>query len=347
MAITRSAIMVSNFFPFFMRYWLEVFNRKWADKVDMVYIGMDQPFELSVEPYLRKLFKHPKITLTEGYATQFKYLTDLFHLGKEELVMVLHDDTFFIDSDKLDTNFKIAEKGKIVTPLYNHYSPPDYVEKLMKEKFGNKVPFKCEADSAYSFLLYFFIAQRKQLEKTSVNFCGGDFKAGTYFKPLDTMLEQTIGGDTGFQLGLELLANGEEFNPIPHHNNTTYYLATDENPLEKLLKMKKEKSGLFNTDWIHVMGMANNFKIWFREGKEYRMKEFQNYKGQQSFVNGTEMRLGWLIECISCDTFKEIADYRDYIKIEINDIVKEFGLDWDRTKTYSKLFHEMIWRNHD
>ena len=335
----RSTLITSNFFPFFMRYWIEKF-KNWEDEIDKVYIGMEKPFEPSTEPYLRKLFKHPKIELMEGYTEQFIGLTDLFHKGKEELVMVAHDDTFF-KKGALDKLFKIAEEGKIVIPLYTHYSPADYVEKLMKRQFGDKVPFMCEEDSSYSFILYLFIAQRAQLEKTSANFQGGHFDNGTYCKPLNTTLEQTIGGDTGFQLGLELLANKEEFFPIPHRNNTLYYLAMRENPLEELQKMKEEKSGIFTADWIHIMSMANTFKVWFQD-KNIRDSQFNQFGADKPFINGSEIRMAWLRLFMSVDKFEEIADYRDYINKESEVIIKSFNLDLDRIKAYQELFKDLI-----
>lgn len=335
----RSAIMVSNFIPFLMRYWLENF-KKWEDEIDMVYIGMERPFEPSLEPYLRKLFKHPKIKLMEGYTTQFIGLTDLLKMGNEDTVMVLHDDTFF-KKGTVDKYFKITEAGKIVTPLYSHISPADYIEKLMKDKFGDKVPFTCEGNSAYSFILYLFIAQRAQLEKTSMNFQGGHFNKGTYFKPLETVLEQDIGGDTGFLLGLELLANGEQFNPIPHKDNTPYYLSFKENPLETLQQMRKEKSGLFAADWLHIMSMANTLSIWLKDKKK-REEQFSLFGKGKPFVNGSEMRMAWLKEFMSIDTFEEIAEYRDYVNKESDEIIKSFNLDYDRIKTYQELFSELI-----
>lgn len=338
----RCALFISSFLPFFMRYWLEVFNQQWADEIDMVYLGWDKRSHFGCEEYIHKIFKHNKIVLVEDTMYQFHGIKRLFNMGSEELVAVLHDDTF-IKKGTLDKYFKLVERGEIIVPLYNHYSPPDYIEEVMRKRFGERVPLRSEDDAGYSFLLYFLLVQRKQLEKTSCDFTEVVYKKGEYCPPLNMVVEKNIGGDTGLKLGLEFLANGETFHPISHKHNTTYYLATEENPLEQLLIAEKEGTGLFSSEWVHIMAMANSFNVWFSPGgKSSRNEQYERFKSA-SFTHGTEMRLGWLLECMSIDTFDEIAEYRDYISGEIDDMVKTFHLDLDRMKTYKSLFHKIIW----
>jgi hypothetical protein len=341
--------MISNCFPFFIRYWREVFN-KWEDGIDKLYVSIEKPVEPSTEEYVRKLFKHPKIVLGQGYTSQFNGLTEMFHNSHEDLVVVLHDDTFILNRKPLDKYFKLAEE-KIVVPLYPHYNPADYLEPLMRELFPTQVPFVVEetGETGYSFLLYFFFASRKALEKTSAFFGGSGYEKGEYFPPFKRNLEEKIGGDTGFLLGLELLANGKHFVAMPHVDNTTMFLSRMEDPLNYLETCKKNKTGLFAVDWLHVMQLANQAKSWFKPlsitgGKPHIVEDIEGLKEDKVVKEGFMVTMAWFNEFLDCDTFSEVKDYRDYVTRQMEFIADRFNLDKDKIQSYKKYFHEIIWR---
>lgn len=340
--------MISNCFPFFIRYWREIFN-KWEDAIDKVYVSIEKPTEPTAEDYVRGLFKHPKIVLTPGYSQQFNGMTEMFNNSHEDLVLLLHDDTFILNRNPLDKYFKIAE-NKIVVPIYMHYNPATYIEPIMNELFPTQVPFKVEetGETGYSFLLYFFFASRKALEKTSAFFGGSGYDKGEYFPPFKRKLEEQIGGDTGFLLGLELLANGEHFYAIPHEDNTTMNLGRVVNQLKLLETSKQEKKGLFAVDWLHVMQLANQAKTWFKplfetNGQPHIVDSIEGFKEDVSVKEGFMVTMGWFYEFLSCDSFDEIKEYRDYVKRQLEFIINRFDLDNHKIQEYKRYFHEIVW----
>lgn len=349
--MTKEALMISNCFPFFIRYWREVF-KKWQNEIDKVYVAIETPLEPTTENYIRNLFKHPKINLSPGYTAQFNGLTKMFKESNEDLVMVLHDDTFILNKKPLDKYFALAEQGKIVVPLYRHYNPAGYIESKMNELFPKQVPFIVEetGEKGYSFLLYLFFANRKNLEETSAYFGGSGYKKGDYFAPFKENLKEKIGGDTGFLLGLELLANGKEFIAIPHEDNTTTNLSRMNNQIDFLEKSKNNKTGLFNVDWIHIMGLANQAKTWFKplfitQGKPHIVEEIECFKDNDVVKEGFMVTMAWFYEFLDCDSFEEIKDYRNYVKLQMEFLINRFNLNTEKIQSYKKYFHDIVWSN--
>ena len=349
--MTREALMISNCFPFFIKYWRKIFD-KWEGAIDKVYVAIEKPLEPTTETYIRKLFDHPKIVLSPGYTDQFNGLTEMFHKSSEDLVMVLHDDTFILNRKPLDKYFSLAEQGKIVVPLYSHINPAEYLEPIMNELFPTQVPFIVEetGEKGYSFLLYFFFASRKALKKTSAYFGGSGFQKGDWVEPFKRNVEEQIGGDTGFLLGLELLANGEQFVAIPHDDNTTTNLSRMENQIEYLENCKKNKKGQFNIDWLHVMALANQAKTWFKPlsvtgGKPHIVEDLETFKDHKIAKEGFMVTMAWFYEFLDCDSFEEIKEYRDYVKLQMEFIIDRFDLDKEKIQTYKKYFNDIIWRN--
>jgi len=333
---TRAVIMGTSCFPFLIRYWRELFN-KWEKTVDKVYISLaplgDYP---GAREYAKSVLKHPKIRIrdkNEGWPTGME---EDAKEAKEDLLLVLHDDTFIHKPEFLEDTFSIMG-DKAITPIHQVYSEIGYVEENMKKRYGDMLPWKCASgEQGYSFLLYLLFIPREQLMETSVNFQGSGWKKGDYIKELGITTDRDFGGDTGFKLGLELLQNGVMVQPIPRY--TTANIPLEKNPLEKLRELQKNKEDLFSDEagWLHICGMGNRLGDWFDKNKK-------EYKQSEQFKQDCILKLGWLFEFLSCDEFNEVSDYKEQVNREVENVIKKLNIDFRRVKEYQKIFHQLLW----
>ena len=190
------AVVVSTTSDLLYNYWKKI-NQPWLDKIDRLYCvksGADSIYPKNVEKVLKDL--------------------------TEDSVLITHDDVFVYNPVLIDNYFTIAEQGRVVTPLHKNYSPPDEVERVMKEQYGQIV----------SFYPYFLFLSKEILNKTSIDLQGHGFMD---FHGLQ------IGADQGFKLAWELLKLKVDFELLETRNSLEYL---PENP-----------------DWVHAQGLSYNF----------------------------------------------------------------------------------------
>lgn len=258
--MTRSVLLASGIYPLIIRYWLE--NLKlWEHRIDKVYIAVEKKTDLHYLSYLKEKTKdNPKIVIVENCNPWPDSYADAFKASKEDLFIIMHDDTYIYDPNIVDEYFVLAEEGKVVTPLHEMYSPKPKIETMLRQKYPGIFPLVTRVQKGnigswegFSFLLYLVFISRKNMDKTTLNFNG--WESPTYKESLGA-------ADTGFQFMLDLLDKKVEIYPIPRYDpentggpyihlqnigNTIPSLLNDEQPLDPNWDMNILKSKL---DWI-------------------------------------------------------------------------------------------------
>lgn len=252
---SRAVVLGTNAYPYLMAYWLHLFNTVWCEEVDKVYIAVSQPVHPSAWAFTRALLKtNEKIEVIKTNLNWPMSITKVLKQVKESHVMIPHDDLFIFEKGVVDKMFRVAEKGKVVTPIHSNYTPPHLINELMQMKWSKQLPMVEEDTEAtgYSFFCNFFFAPMSLMRQTSMDFGGYLVKQGEYSPLLDfTPLTQEIHADTNFKLGLELLDAGAEFY-CPREIDFKRYLPISMNPTRGLKALKKLNGGLYDQPYLHL-----------------------------------------------------------------------------------------------
>lgn len=309
--MTRAVLLGTGGWPFIIRYWLETLNL-WESAVDKVYIAVDHYANPSFSGYLHSIVDdNKKIVLMEncnGWPNSYK---DAFLRSTEDLLLILHDDTFIKTPKMIDRYFKLAEEGYVVTPLHEIYSPKDKVEQMLKTRYPGIFPLTVDGLEGYSFLLYLIFVSRENMNKTTLDF--GGWKDGE------------MGADTGFKFMLDLLDNGVKIYPIPEVS--TGYLGFSDDPFRDL-----EKWDFNKTEWIHLQNIGNNIPFMIDSD---RVDQTWGYEG-------AIMRLGWLREFMLIDDYKYIRDYYVSTISRMGRILALEQENYNKVERYANFFHQLI-----
>lgn len=318
---TRAVLMGTGGWPFIIDYWLETL-KLWESAVDKVYIAIEHFKEPSVSEHIKERTKNdPKIVVFNDARGWPDSYTDAFNISKEDLFLVMHDDTYIKNPEIVDKYFELAEQGKVVTPLHEIYNPKEIVEDMLKTKYPGIFPLKSnpqEGDmgglEGYSFLLYLLFISRENLEKTTVDFNGWQ--------------ENKMGADTGFKLELDLLDKGIEIYAIPRYS--TAVLPFMDNPFGELAKWDFNK-----IPYIHLQNIGNTIPaIVERDDVDSTWKH-----------EGVILRLGWLLEYIKVTGYNH--NNKDYIRSmdRINKILTTFDIPFERVEKYADIFHKLVFES--
>jgi len=150
---SKAAIMGTSCFPLLIRYWRELFN-VWKDEVDRVYISLAPLGDYSgAKEYAKKILDHPKIKLRDEGIGWPNGMEEDAKEAKEDLLVLLHDDTFIYKKGFLEETFNKME-DKVLTPMHPIYSSQEMVETALRKKYPGIMPWKKGKEQGYSFLLY-------------------------------------------------------------------------------------------------------------------------------------------------------------------------------------------------
>ena len=323
----RMAVMGSCSIPFHLRYWRELLPN-WLDEVDEIVISLQQMPKKHRE-YVNKMLSQVKKVRVIPYPKNPwpQCMSDDIHDSKAEIVLILHDDTFILKRGVIDRFFTLAEEGKVVTPTHGIYSPADYVNRTLREMYGNYLTQFNE----YSFLLYFLFMPKSIFMKTSGYLGGKGWKKGEFVDLLGRTIEENVSGDTGFQLGLDLFAHHVPFHIIPRQ--TTAHLQFEKDPL----KAFKEIS--FPDGWVHFQNMANTIPQWFDGTHGINLVQNKEDAVMKVFVS---IRLACMQEFLRVDEYKELEEYKRSVEKEMELIKNLFTLEQESINEYQKEIRRIL-----
>lgn len=359
---TRAVLIGTNAYPFLMRYWYEIFTRKWQDEVDKVYIAISNPEHKSAWLNTRKLLQsHPKIEVVETNTNWPDSINAVAKTITEDLVLLAHDDTFIFKPGVLTKYFDMCEEeNKVITPITPIFTPKDLVEELMQKKYPEQLPLRVEetGETGYSFYCNMCILPRELMAKTSIDFGEWHVLRGEYCDLLDwTPIVNDFKADTNFLFMLELLKAGAHFHAIPKMEIATIYNFPD--PISELLRLKKEKIGPFGDDsgWIHLQTMAYHvYGLYFDVGEREaltiqsggpvtrKIHNLQGRVGEPAFTWALTMQIAWIKEFMSVGNFGGIQKYYEHANAEIDYIIRFARLDRRKIHQFKRIFHKLIWQ---
>lgn len=338
---TRSVVLGTLYNPFIIRYWLENF-KKWQHKVDAVYLCHDRTHVPEIKNFLdSEVSKFPKIHVLDNLGGWPYNMEQAIKQTKEDLILVIHDDTYFYNPSILDTYFDEAEKGKVITPLFVSYAPVQAVDEAVKRKYPF-MPWRVGEYTSCSFLLYLLFCSRENYLKTDIDFSGNLWEKGEYIKELDFTPEERFGGDTGFRFGFQLLHKNVEVKPIKANNLSN--IAHEVDPLKTFNEMVEGK-----LDWLHLQNVSNMIPLWFASEEEFyggkvdghKIHEMGIYKDNKAVLEGITMKLAWLEEYMNVGDYSKIQDFYDYILKETEYIISYMNIDKKKIKEYSGIIKKI------
>ena len=239
----------------------------------------------------------------------------------------MHDDTLIHKKGVVDKYFKIAEAGKVATPMHGIYEPREIVDKAINEKYGWDNP-------PYSFLLYFLFISRENLEKTSVNFNGIGWQKGDDIPLLGIKnAPVSIAGDTGWILGLELFEKGVEICPIPR--SETANLAWEQEDIVSLLtNWMAKKENIFAEGWLHLQNTGNTIPLWFS----------QDISAREWHKNLEEPRLAWMFEMMHTESFDNIPEFKKRAQKIFEGVLLRCGGNIRRIAAIADIYHQLLYK---
>src|SRR3990167_8638802 len=207
---SRAVLLPTTAWPFIIRLWLENF-KTWEDKVDKVYLALGDntkpEFITSLKTQISKMQMSDKVTIVITNSGWIDSYTDAYKASTEDLVMIMHDDTYINDPEMVDKNFKLAEEGKVVAAMWDAYGPKEEVEEWLRQTYPGVFPTGT-GNEKYGFVLNLIFISRINMDKTSVNFNGGNIWPD----------KEGWGVDVGFRFMLELLDNKVEIYPLKRYH---------------------------------------------------------------------------------------------------------------------------------
>lgn len=326
----RAVLLGTAAFPPIIRLWMDMF-KTWQDEVDVAYLAVDHWYDRSVRDFIYRLASQfPKIVLldvkmrdvTIGWPNSYN---EAFRNSKEDVFLIMHDDTLVYKKGVVSKYFDMAQQGTVAAPSIGIYEPRDIVDAAIQAKYGWN-------DSPYSFLLYFLFISRENLEKTSMDFNVKGWNVGDDIPLLGIKNSPTtVGGDTGFLLGLELFDKHVPFYRIPR-SETASLSFQQENVISLLIQWMKDKEHIFKEGWLHLQNTGNTIPLWFT----------QDLDSREWHKNIEKVRLAWLYTMMQFD-YIEIPEFNKRLHDVFSGVMLRCGLEIDEIQTISNIFHILLY----
>lgn len=253
--MTRAAFISAGGDPFITLLVLKLFQERWYDEVDKVYIDYNNHAQVPldvVSEFLDKAIQEPKVQLIyhpNGIGNGMP-ITEMTQIAKEELVLLLEDDGFIFESGAVHAAFQDIEKDLCDALGSGRGSCGQEIWDASKEKYG--LDYSGEGDVGPNFWPNFFFCKRTDLLQTDLNFASVTFKPGDYCKELDYTFKGINHGDTFVWMCMQLRALGLRFHNVPQYHASPYEIEEHDN---KRLKWAENAS----LKWIHGGSLSTSW----------------------------------------------------------------------------------------
>src|SRR5947209_8674729 len=113
----RGVLLPASPDPFLTLFALKLWQERWSDEVDTIYLGYQFQEPVQQEVVL-ELFKHiirPRIHFIfhPQRITHGRMLTELLSICQDETILLLEDDGYIFASDIVDTYFRMLEEDEV------------------------------------------------------------------------------------------------------------------------------------------------------------------------------------------------------------------------------------------
>ncbi|SRR6266702_1473442 len=252
--MTRAAFLSSGGDPFISLLVLKLFQERWYNEVDKLYIDYNNhsgvPLEVAQE-FVKRAMEEPKVHLiyhNRGIGNGMP-ITEMTKISQEDLVMLLEDDGFIFEPGIVDSCFQKIESD--MTDIVG--SPRGSCGPEIWERSRGKyaLDYSGYGDVGPNWWPNFFFCKRKDLLRTDFNFASITFHADEYCKELDYTFKDINHGDTFVWACMQLRALGLRSQSIPQHHASPYEIDDYNNHTMNWIgdKPKWIHGGSLSTGW--------------------------------------------------------------------------------------------------
>jgi len=204
---SRAAILPYPADPFLLNYWLKFFDNVWGEEIDKLYIYINSPIEKEVNDYIIELCEaRPKIDwiLNHSQIDHGEIINQTLNFVKEDLVVLLEDDSFIFKTDIVNKAFTLIESGEYDIVGSKRASCSMEILKRAKEVWG--IDYEGYGDQGCNFWPNCFFIRKELLLATDRNFCGKTWLKGDIIEALDNYIiqEDICTSDTFVNTSLQL-----------------------------------------------------------------------------------------------------------------------------------------------
>lgn len=214
--MSRAAIISSSGDPFITLLVLKLFQERWYDEVDHVYIDYNSPIRKDVvSEFISRIIPDNKISLIyhpRGIGNGVP-ITEMIKIATEDNLLLLEDDGFIFTSGKVDEAFKRIESGEVDALGSPRFSCGAEIGEAMKQKYD--LDYSGYGDVGPNFWPNFFFCKREDLLKTDLNCTSYAFEKDKFYSELNHTMSETQYGDTFVWSCVQLRHLGVRFADIP------------------------------------------------------------------------------------------------------------------------------------
>jgi len=343
--MTRVALLPTPGDPFLNKLWFTLFESRWQNEVDKLYVLVNSRIEPKVIAFLTKMYQsNPKVKfmyvdhmMEHGWA-----LKELVLACKEDLVLLIEDDGMIFKSGAVKEQFDRIENGEVdvIGGQRQSSTPGIAIATMNKFSTGNMEAFLWPN---------FLFTKREYLMKTDLVFGSKGFKAGDKVPYLDWTTEQDEVMDTFGWGAIQLRAQGLRISLMEQY----HAMGNDLYSHSFGYRMWDGKAKW--THWGSLSGMMTNWLV-DKKGRPLESRQFAQEKNPYDITNSDPMdnpdvvsdfesRIAHISlafeltqeECNEIDEFR--SEYREAIKRVIQVFHLSNALIQGKMNIYKELFN--------
>jgi hypothetical protein len=216
--MSRAVFMSCGGDPFIASLALGLWQARWYDEVDKVYIGFNNHSQVPKEvvgEFLQRVSQDPKVHVIyhpSGIGNGMP-ITEMTLIAKEDLVMLLEDDGFIFEKGVVNKQFQMIESDLTDAVGSARGSCGTEVWDAAKKRYN--LDYSGYGDIGPNYWPNFFFCKRKDLLRTDMDFGSHTWEPGEYSKELDHTFSNVNHGDTFVWACVQLRALGLRFHHVP------------------------------------------------------------------------------------------------------------------------------------
>lgn len=326
--MSRAVFLSAGGDVFISLFVLKLFKERWYDEVDKFYICYNNhagvPLEVAQE-FIVAATQDPKVQLIwhpEGIGNGMP-ITEMTHLCKEDLVMLLEDDGFIFTPGKVKWCFQQIESD--LTDMLG--SPRGSCGQEIWDRSGVKygLDYTGYGDVGPNWWPNFFFCKRADLLKTDLNFGSVTFKPDDYCKELDYTFKDINHGDTFVWACMQLRAMGLRSQSIPQFHASPFEITE-----------KEIKEGNWHNDqvpyWLHGGSLSTSWGGYLSG----RMPDVSTDSAKQEI----ETRVAFWTIC--SDAIDGFTQFKPIYQQALAKLVEDANLSKDRIQKKIKIYKELM-----
>lgn len=324
--MSRSAFLSAGGDVLLADFCLSLFKKHFYDEIDTYYIGynnhaeVDQP---TVYEFLRKWEKDPKIRIiyTPHGVGNGTPITQMLLNSKEEILLLLEDDSFLFTPGVVNEWFK-----KIETGVYDMVGSPRYTvgEIAIGAKKKYNLDYSGVGDKGFGLWPSFFVCKREDLLKTDWDFASTKYPHGKYIKEIDHTMMLDEYTDTFTFASLQLRHMGLRLFEIPQNHA---------HPMD--LEYQRTHEVMFasgNPLYIHGGSLSSGWGGYLNK----KLPPVASDMEKQDI----ETRVAWWLIC--CGQTDGYINFSLQYMQAIRDLIKNANLDSDRIMKKVNLYKGLM-----